>query len=182
LLIDRFGGTHPSPPPGDKPVLSCHLGPASADELARDQSFMSHRDMRIGNSRADIRNVLAQVEQFGTEHRLSGAIVNDLNVALDEALSNIIAYGYASGAKDEIAIRLSCAGDEVSVEIEDGGTAFNPLQAARPDLTADLQERRIGGLGIHFVRSLMDQIAYDRVDGKNRLRMVKKTRPESTGP
>jgi serine/threonine-protein kinase RsbW len=139
---------------------------------------MPLRDMRIENCQAEIRSVLALVEQFGAEYELPREIVHDLNVALDEALSNIIAYGYEAGAKGEIAVRLSCASDEVKVEIEDGGKAFDPLQEPPPDLTASLQERKIGGLGIHFIRSLMDQVAYDRVDGKNRLRMVKKTPPE----
>ena len=134
---------------------------------------MPHRDMRIGNSQAEIRNVLAQVEQFGAEHQLASEIVNDLNVALDEALGNIIAYGYESGARDEIVVRLSYVSGAVNVEIEDGGQAFDPLQVPPPDLTADLQDRKIGGLGIHFIRSLMNQVAYDRLDGKNRLRMVK---------
>jgi anti-anti-sigma factor len=54
------------------------------------------------------------------------------------------------------------------------GQAFDPLQAPLPDLTADLAERQVGGLGIHFIRSLMDAVAYDRRDGRNRLRMVKR--------
>jgi serine/threonine-protein kinase RsbW len=144
---------------------------------------MPHLDMRIENRPAEIRNVLALVEQFGAEHALPKDIVNDLNVALDEALSNIIAYGYEARAKGQIAVRVSYASEEVrvEVEVEDDGMAFDPLQAPPPDLSADLRERKVGGLGVHFIRSVMDGVAYHRVDGKNRLMMVKNVSPGLSG-
>jgi len=135
---------------------------------------MPHREVRIENRQAEIRNVVALVEQFAADNRVPRAIVHDVSVALDEALSNIIAYGYEPEAKSEIVVRLDCASNEMRIEIEDGGRAFDPLQAPPPDLTADLAERQVGGLGIHFIRSLMDGVAYDRHDGKNFLRMVKR--------
>src|SRR5258708_50952 len=141
---------------------------------------MSHREVRIESRQAEVRPVVALVEQFGAEHRLPTAIINDVCVSLDEVLSNIIAHGYGPEAGGEIIVRLDYAGDEFRVEIEDGGKAFDPLQAPPPDLSAELRERKIGGLGIHLIRSLMDDVAYDRIGGKNRLRMVRNTRSEKT--
>jgi anti-anti-sigma factor len=135
---------------------------------------MPHREVRIANRQAEVRNAVALVAQFAADNRVPRAIVHDISVALDEALSNIIAYGYQAEAKGEITVRPACTGDEMSIEIEDGGTAFDPLQAPLPDLAADLVERQVGGLGIHFIRSLMDAVAYDRRDGRNCLRMVKR--------
>jgi serine/threonine-protein kinase RsbW/sigma-B regulation protein RsbU (phosphoserine phosphatase) len=135
---------------------------------------MPHREVRIANRQAEVRNAVALVEQFAADNCVPRAIVHDISVALDEALSNIIAYGYQAEAQGEITVRPTCTGDEMRIEIEDGGRAFNPLQAPPPDLAADLAERQVGGLGIHFIRSLMDAVAYDRHDGRNRLKMVKR--------
>lgn len=135
---------------------------------------MPHWEARIENRQAEIRNAVALVEQFAADNRVPRAVVHDVSVALDEALSNIVAHGYAAGESGAIAIRLACQADEMTIEIEDGGRAFDPLQVPSPDLTADLGERQVGGLGIHFIRSLMDAVAYDRRDGKNCLRMVKR--------
>ena len=124
-------------------------------------------------------DVVALVEAFGAENALPQALLNDVNVALDEALSNIIAYAYQPDGIGEIVIRLDCADDAVVVEVEDGGVAFDPLQVPAPDLTAPLPERKVGGLGIHLMRNLMDGLAYDRSGGRNRLRMVKKIPAQS---
>jgi len=130
--------------------------------------------MRIENRLADIRRAVGLVEQFGAENGVPPAIIGDVNVALDEALSNVIAHGYDGQAAGEIIISLSYEADELRVEIEDDGRAFDPLQAPPPDLDASLQDRKVGGLGVHLMRSLMDQVSYQRIDGRNRLRMVRK--------
>src|SRR5688572_27782564 len=135
---------------------------------------MSGRELRMDIRTADSGDVVALVERFGLEHALPQAILNDLNVALDEAVSNVVAYGYDAAARGEIVIRLNYVRDEVQVEVEDDGRAFDPLQVAPPDLTAPLHQRQVGGLGVHLMRSLMDGLSYDRNDGKNLLRMIKK--------
>jgi len=135
---------------------------------------MRHREVRIENRQAEVRNAVALVEQFAGDNHVPRAVVHDISVALDEALSNIIAYGYEPETKCEIAIRLTCSPDEIKIEIEDRGRAFDPLQAPTPDLTTDLASRTVGGLGIHFIKALMDAVAYERHDGRNCLRMVKR--------
>jgi anti-sigma regulatory factor (Ser/Thr protein kinase) len=100
--------------------------------------------------------------------------VNDLNVALDEALNNIIAYGYGPGERSDIIVRLTSAAGEIVVEIEDAGRPFNPLEAPAPDLSGSLRERNVGGLGIPFIKNLVDEVTYDRIAGYNRLRLRKR--------
>jgi anti-anti-sigma factor len=136
---------------------------------------MSGRELRMEIRTAHSGDVVALVERFGLDHALPQAVLNDMNVALDEAVSNVIAYGHGTEG-GEIVVRLSYARDEVQVEVEDDGRAFDPLAVAPPDLTAPLRERQVGGLGIHLMRSLMDELAYQRSEGKNRLRMTKKIR------
>jgi anti-sigma regulatory factor (Ser/Thr protein kinase) len=100
-------------------------------------------------------------------------VVNALNVVLDEAVSNAINHGYDAGVRGEIAVRLRRAPDGVLLEVEDDGRPFDPLQAPPPDLTLSLERRPIGGLGIHLIRNLMDEVSYARVGGRNVLKMVK---------
>jgi serine/threonine-protein kinase RsbW len=111
---------------------------------------------------------------FGEQYCLSAPVLHDMNVVLDDALNNIIAYGYDAGDESEITIRLEHRQGEVVLLIEDCGRPFDPTQAPVPELGASLQSRETGGLGIHFIRSLMDDVGYTHRDGINRLRMTKK--------
>ena len=113
------------------------------------------------------------VEAFGEEHDLPRSIVNDLNVALDEVLNNIISYAYTDAADHPIAVELAFDGVEVTAVVTDDGVPFDPLLAPGPTLEPDLKKRRVGGVGIHFVRSLMDRYGYSRTNGRNVLTLTK---------
>ncbi len=135
---------------------------------------MDRMEARIGNRREDMPVIVAMVERFGAEHKLPSADIHELHVVLDEVLSNIIGYAYGEGERGEILVRMTYRPDEVLVDIEDTGTAFDPLQVSQPDLTTPLKDRKIGGVGVHFIKSLMDEVAYARLGGINRLRLRKK--------
>jgi anti-sigma regulatory factor (Ser/Thr protein kinase) len=131
-------------------------------------------ELRFANDLGALAALAERVERFGAEQRLPARMVNALNVVLDEAVSNAINHGYDAGARGEIAVRLRCEPDGVTVEVEDDGRAFDPLQAPPPDLTLPLEQRPIGGLGIHLIRNLMDEVSYARVGGRNVLKMAKR--------
>lgn len=116
------------------------------------------------------------MEALGAEHGLSADVVYDVQLALEEILTNVIAHGYADDQVHHISIRLTLGGGAVAAEIEDDGNPFNPLEAAEPDLSAGLRERRVGGLGIHFVRELMDGVEYSRARDRNRVVLKRRTR------
>jgi sigma-B regulation protein RsbU (phosphoserine phosphatase) len=143
---------------------------------------MLRRQVRVPNSQAEIRGVVALVNQFGADHGLPDSVIGDLSVALDEALNNIVAYGYEDSAADEIVVTVSYAPPEILLEVQDGGRAFDPLQMPPPDLSAPLQDRAVGGLGIHLIRNLMDDVSYTRIVDKNCLRMVKTISPAIPRP
>ncbi len=130
-------------------------------------------ELRLANDLAALADVAERVEAFGAEQRLPANVVNAVNVVLDEAVSNAINHGYEAGARGEIVVRLRCRPDGVLVEVEDDGRAFDPLQVPPPDLTLPLEQRPIGGLGIHLIRNLMDEVSYARVRGRNVLKMAK---------
>jgi len=132
---------------------------------------MSSIETSILNKIRDLARMPELVDRLAAEHRLSVDVVFGMNVALDEMLSNIIKYGFADDAIHEIHVRLSVSGAMVVMEIEDDGQPFDPLKLPAPDVDAPLEERTVGGLGIHIVRNLMSEVEYARVAGRNRLVM-----------
>jgi anti-sigma regulatory factor (Ser/Thr protein kinase) len=130
-------------------------------------------ELRFANDLGALAALAERVERFGAEQHLPARIVNALNVVLDEAVSNAINHGYDAGVRGEIAVRLRREPDGVTAEVEDDGRAFDPLQAPPPDLTLPLEQRPIGGLGIHLIRNLMDEVSYARVGDRNVLKMAK---------
>lgn len=114
------------------------------------------------------------VRRFGAWHDMPEDAIFVVNLSLDELVSNIVIHGGKGDPRvREIVLRLRTEKDRVSIEIEDDGRAFNPLEFAGPDLGARLQDRDPGGLGIHLARSLMDQILYRRVGQRNLLSLTK---------
>lgn len=101
---------------------------------------------------------------------------DDLILGLDEMLANIVTYGYPGNAAGAIAVRVAITEDALRLDISDRAPAFNPLEAAAPDLDAPLDTRPVGGLGVHLARSVMDTMEYAREDGENRLRLVRRLR------
>ena len=136
--------------------------------------------LRIGNQIAEMKKVAEGVNEFGANHALPKNVLNDLNVALDEVLNNTISYGYVDDKWHEIVVSLSLARGELIAEVQDDGIEFNPLKAAQPDLSGGLSERRLGGIGVHLVKSLMDSVEYVREGGSNRLRLRKRIGTQET--
>ena len=95
------------------------------------------------------------------------AIAQKVRLACDELLSNVINYAYADEAEHEIQVMLALAGEHLIVTVADDGMPFNPLQHHAADTGSRLEERQIGGLGIHLVRSVMDRVSYRRQTGRN---------------
>ena len=142
---------------------------------------MSTVETSILNKIRDLSRIPDLVAQFAEEQGISEDVVFGLNVALDEMLSNIIKYGFTDDAIHEIHLRLSVAGPMLVAEIEDDGQPFDPCAAGPVDVDAPLEERKVGGLGIHIVRTLCAEVGYARTGGRNRLVMKLQLNPETKG-
>ena len=134
---------------------------------------MSRVEMRIKNRMEDMPEIASMVERFCAQSGIPSAITNDLNLCLDEILCNIISYGYPEQGAGTITVKLNYGRGRLEAEIHDDGMAFDPLQAGPPDTSGTVQTRKIGGIGIHFVKELMDDIVYRRVGDENQLLLIK---------
>ncbi len=130
--------------------------------------------VQLKNSLSEIERLARIVDEFGERHQIEFQSVYNMNLALEEIVTNVISYGYDDGAEHQIVARLSVEGGKWTAEVEDDGKPFNPLEAPEPNTAQSLEERPIGGLGIHLVRKLMDELEYRRNQGKNLLVMRKK--------
>ena len=112
------------------------------------------------------------LEEFAERDNWPPDLIFKLNLVLEELGVNIVSY---SGATSDIEISLASDGETVSIEIADDGNPFNPLvELETPDTSAPLDQRSIGGLGVHLVRTIMDELHYSRENGMNRLAMTKR--------
>ncbi len=121
----------------------------------------------------ELKRISAAIEDFGGEENWSPALVFRVNLVLEELGLNIMSYGHDDHLH-EIEITLTSEADVFTIEVADDGRPFDPLNdAPRPNLEAALEDRAVGGLGLHLVRTLMDEMHYRRERGKNHLTLIK---------
>lgn len=142
--------------------------PAPADPEAR------QLHLRFPNDLAELAPLAETVEAFAETLGWDATSAMHINLALEELAINIISYGYADGRAGHLELWLEATPAEVRLRLEDDGDAFDPFAVPPPDLDLALDDRPIGGLGIHFVRSFMDTYAYRREAGRNCVRLSKR--------
>ena len=120
------------------------------------------------------RRVVEVFERFAAANGVSDVVVQRFCLALDEILTNVVSYGFEEGPKDpRIRVDLGLADGCLEVRIEDNGHSFNPLaDAQEPDLSLPVDQRPIGGLGIHLAKNLIQDISYRRVRDRNCLTLT----------
>lgn len=129
--------------------------------------------LRLQNRLPELDRVADAVEDFGQAHGLSPKLRYQIRLVLDELLTNSITYGYPDHGEHSIQVAMRRDGSRLRFELVDDARPFDPLSAKAPDLETPADSRQIGGLGIHLVRTIMDRVAYERVDGMNRLILEK---------
>lgn len=133
---------------------------------------MSDRvELVLASRRDEIGRLLDTVEAFGRQHALGADLVHRLCLALDEVVANVIRHAHDGPGDHRIDVRLWLAGGTVIAEVEDEGRPFDPLQVPPPDLDASIDDRPVGGLGLHILRTVMDRLVYERRGDRNVLRM-----------
>lgn len=125
---------------------------------------------------SELRDLAAMVETFGEANDLPNRTNFIINLALEELITNTLVHGqFEEGVEPKIEISLGIEGSSVIVVVESNGQKFDPTQDTDPDTTSELQDRPIGGLGLHLVKSQADRCTYEWVNGINRLVLEYKT-------
>ena len=120
----------------------------------------------------ELGRIAAEVEAMGKREDWSPNLLFRANLVLEELLVNIIKYGQSDGING-FDITLTSEPDRLTIEVVDEGKPFDPVKDAPPPvLTGSLEDRPVGGLGLHMVRSLVDELSYKRKRGKNHVALV----------
>jgi serine/threonine-protein kinase RsbW len=127
----------------------------------------------LKNSLSELSTLSEKLEWIGEEIGIPRRSLFEINLALDELFTNIISYGFADQAEHIIRVCISAENDLLKVVLEDDGIPFNPVGRPPAELPCTLEECKVGGLGIHLVRNLMDEVVYSRCGNKNVLTLKK---------
>ena len=177
LHIDAFTGD--APKSDDVTMLALRRLTArvvdanSAPDTATPAHLPRATELVIRNDIAQLAILSDAMARIGVEQGFAAKPLIQLQVALDEIVSNVIKYAWPEGGSHEICVRITVGSGQVHVEISDDGRAFDPLGVPPPQPPPPGQRPRPGGVGIHMLRQIMDEIEYARIDGRNCLTLTK---------
>ncbi len=131
------------------------------------------KELKLKNQVGELARVNQFVEEIGEELGLGMELQMNLNLVMEEMVSNVIFYAYPEGKTADIELVAESKGKELTFVISDNGKEFDPTlkEDANPDV--DPVEREIGGMGIYIVKNIMNEVTYQRLEGKNLLTMKK---------
>jgi serine/threonine-protein kinase RsbW len=113
------------------------------------------------------------LQEFWSAASLPPAQAMGFELALEEIFMNVAMHGSPAGTVPRVEVSLALAEARLTMTIEDDGPQFDPLSVAAPDVTASIEERRVGGNGVFLVRQIMDAVEYQHIRGRNQLKMTK---------
>ena len=155
-----------APQSDDLTVLVIHY-------MAHPATEQQERHLILHNDIQQIPQLAEFVETIAEEKQLDQSLAMSLNLALEEAVTNVILYAYPKGADGLVDVEAILKPHSLEFIITDSGVPFDPTAVPEADVTLSADERPIGGLGIYLVNKLMDELHYQRIDDKNVLSMKK---------
>lgn len=129
--------------------------------------------IELKNELSEIKRLNDELEKLSINNKIITPHIFHINLALEEIIANIISYGYPKNNEGSIYITIAQEKNIIRITIEDDAKEFNPLSHDTPDTNLPVEERKIGGLGIHFVKKIMDKLEYERKNNKNILILTK---------
>ncbi len=130
-------------------------------------------EMTIVNEISEIDRFQSKFAEFASEKGIPGTTMQKVQIVFEDLLANIIFYAYDDEAEHEIEISMNSNGEQLKITVVDDGLPFNPLEAEKPDTSLNLKDREIGGLGIHLVLNLMEEVTYERREEQNVITLTK---------
>ena len=128
----------------------------------------------LTNDISEISKLNEFVEEIGNEFSLTPDVVFNVNLVLEEAIVNVINYAYPKEEHQYIYLSAHVHEGSIVFVLTDTGKEFDPTLAPEADITLSADEREIGGLGIFLIRQIMNEVRYQRIEGKNVLTLEKK--------
>ena len=150
----------------DLTMLAIHYTPQQYESTLNET-------LTLTNDVREVAKLSSFQKSFYEKMNLETSLARQLRLAVEEAVVNVIEYAYPHGTEGNVGITMMFDGHRLKVVIDDSGVAFDPTAEKKVDTTLSAEERRVGGLGIHLVRELMDSINYERVNGHNILTLRK---------
>jgi serine/threonine-protein kinase RsbW len=132
------------------------------------------KELKIKNQVGELEHVACFIEEIGEELGLDMELQMNLNLVMEEMVSNIIFYAYPEGTEASIELTAESDGKELTFVLSDQGREFDPTLKEDVDIDTNPAERDLGGMGIFIVRNIMNKVTYQRLEGKNLLTMKKK--------
>jgi len=130
-------------------------------------------NFELKNNLSELNSLNRHLNILGSSIGLENDSILRINICLDELFTNIVSYGFEDDLEHVINFTVQIENNSLVIHIEDDGIAFNPLEKIDPEFPANVESAKIGGLGILIIRRLIDNISYERKQGKNRLTMKK---------
>ena len=131
------------------------------------------KELRIKNRISELERVNQFIEEIGEELHLDMELQMNLNLVMEEMVSNVIFYAYPKESDSEIELLAKSDGRELTFVLSDQGKEFDPTMKEDADPNVNPAERDIGGMGIFIVKNIMNHVTYQRLEGKNLLTMTK---------
>jgi anti-sigma regulatory factor (Ser/Thr protein kinase) len=117
---------------------------------------------------------MSALEEYVARASVDMRTAQAAELALDELLNNSISYGFPDDGRHTISVELETQDDALQIKVVDDGVPFNPFEQTAPDLGGSVEERKLGGVGIHLVSKFMDECGYQRIDEKNVVTLLKR--------
>ncbi len=133
-----------------------------------------HKELVVKNNISELERLVAFLEDLQNEWNLPLPLIPSINLALEEALTNVIFYAFDKDTEQEIELDFKMKDNQLTIIITDGGRPYDPTKKSDPDINLSAEDRPIGGLGIFLIKQVMDKVSYQREGNLNRLTMVKK--------
>ncbi len=134
---------------------------------------MLKAEIQLANTLSAVPDLLDQLDQTLLAMEVPDADAFQVKLALEELVTNAINYGFDEGQTSELELALQRQNGDLICELRDHGRVFNPLEVAEPDVTLDVNHRKVGGLGVFLVRQVMDDVSYERAGNMNVMRLRK---------
>ena len=131
------------------------------------------KEICIKNKVSELEKVAQFVEEIGEELGLSMELQMNLNLVMEEMVTNVIFYAYPQDEEADIELLAKSDGKELTFVLSDQGKEFDPTAKEDTDLDVNPAERELGGMGIFIVKNIMNKVTYQRLEGKNLLTMTK---------